>query len=353
MRNFQHKISAFVGILLFTGLAAFADEDLIIESRFFRAKMAEGTVMSEPAVIITSFSDPVFLPDPPASYAAEANLTYVSAMKAELSGVYRLRQVDFLTLGRIAWDGKKELLNEAIVLDGMLYVIFYRPQKREGSKLSLKIEIRRHSGLKILSQYRETWNGQQRILSLAESEKIESAWGAGEKILNTEIATRLDDSVVFGFPVNGHAIFLSLQAKKPDGDDERDKSIKVASDETASLIADSYVPPKPRHQITPLYPENCKLKGIEGLVTLFVQTDESGKVRSVKLWQKAHPDLDKSALEALRQWTFDPVLEKNKPAPASFFMTVDYKLPAAASPAGTAESKKDKTGRIEEDIRRE
>jgi TonB family protein len=352
MRNSQKKILMFAGILFFGASGAFAGEDLVIESRFFRAMMADAAAPSAPAVIVTSFSDPVFLPAPRASYAAEANLTYVSAMRAELSGVYRLNQVDYLTSGRIAWDGKKDVLNEAIVLDGMLYAIFYYPQKREASKLALRIEVWRYEGLRKLTDYHETWDGGRRILSLTESEKIESAWGAGEKILNTEIATRLDDSVVFGFPVNSHAFFLSIQVKKQDGSDVRERSIKIAPEEAVPMIADSYVPPKPRLQVTPLYPENCKLKGVEGTVTLFVQTDESGKVRTVRIWQKAHPDLDKAALEALRQWTFDPFIGKDKPAAGSFFMTVDYKLPVSAAPAGSGENKKEKTGAVPDDVRR-
>jgi TonB family protein len=352
MRNSQKRVLAFAGILFFAVSGAFAGEDLVIESRFFRAMMADAKAPSATAVIVTSFSDPVFLPAPRASYAAEANLTYVSAMRAELSGVYRLNQVDYLTSGRISWDGKKNVLNETIVLDGMLYAISYYPKKRESSKLALRIEVWRYEGLRKLTDYHETWEGRRRILSLTESEKIESAWGAGEKILNTEIATRLDDSVVFGFPVNGHAFFLSIQVKKQDGSDIRERTIKVAPEEAIPIVADSYVPPKPRFQVTPLYPENCKLKGIEGTVTLFVQTDESGKVKAVRVWQKADADLDKAALEALRQWTFDPFIGKDKPAAGSFFMTVDYKLPVLVAPAGSGENKKEKTGMVPDDARR-
>ena len=340
MRSHGKFAKILLGMLFFAGSAAFATtEDFVFESRFFRAALVEGTSAPGPAVIVTSFSDPVFLPAPPASFAAEANLTYISAMKAELTGIYRLSQVDFITSGRIAWDGKKEALNEAIVLDGMLYAISYYPEKLVGSKVSLRIEVRRHSGVKKMAQYREIWDGEKRIVVLARSEKIESAWGPGEKILNTEIATRLDESVVFGFPVNGHAFFLSLQAKREEELGGRDKSMRIAPDREIHMESEAYVPPKPRLQVTPIYPEVCVQKGIEGLVTLFVQTDETGNVISVRIWQKAHPDLDRNALEALRQWTFDPMPGKDKPVPASFFMTVDYRLPVSASSAGAPEKK--------------
>lgn len=340
MRSHGNFTKVLFGMLFLAGSAAFAaTEDFVFESRFFRAVLVEGKAAPGPAVIVTSFSDPVFLPAPPASFAAEANLTYISALKAELTGIYRLSQVDFITSGRIAWDGKKEALNEAIVLDGMLYAIHYFPEKIYGSKVSLRIEVRRHSGVKKMPQYREIWDGEKRIVVLARSEKIESAWGPGERILNTEIATRLDESVVFGFPVNGHAFFLSLQAKREEEPGVRNKSLRIAPDGEVQMESDAYVPPKPRLQVTPLYPESCILKGIEGLVTLHVQTDETGKVKSVRIWQKAHPDLDRNALEALKQWTFVPLIGRNRPVPASFFMTVDYRLPASVSSAGAPEKR--------------
>jgi TonB family protein len=329
-----------LGILLWPGLTALRAADrIVLESHFFRASTVDGSAPPGPAVIVTSFSDPVFLPAPPASYAAEADLTYVSALKTELTGIYRLSQVDYITSGRIVWDGEKSVLNEAIVLDGKLYSIFYYPGQLVGSKVALRIEAVRHSGHKMLSQYRETWDGQKRIVSLTESEKIESAWGPGEKILNNEIETRLDESVVFGFPVNGHAFFLSLQARKSEGTAGQEIGRKAAPNEAPPMVADAYVPPKPRFQVTPLYPESCIQKGIEGLVTLFVETDEAGRVRSARVWQKAHPDLDKNALEALRKWTFDPIPGENRPVPGSFFMTVDYRLPAGGSVVGAPEKR--------------
>jgi hypothetical protein len=75
-------------------------------------------------------------------------------------------------------------------------------------------------------------------------------------------------------------------------------------------------------------------------------------VKTVRIWQKAHPDLDNAALEALRQWTFDPFIGKDKPAAGSFFMTVDYKLPVSVAPAGSGENKKEKTGAMMDETKR-
>jgi TonB family protein len=325
----------FFGLILGLAGGALGAEDLVIVSHLFRGTRGGGAPLPAAVVIVKSFSDPVFLPNPPASFAARAELEFVSAMRADISGVYRLASVDPLSAGRIRWDGITESLMEAIVLDGTLYPIVYHPQKTDRSRINLRIEIFRHSGLSLSSI---AVPGQKPQLPPA----ITSAWGEGEKILDSELTIRLDESVVLGFPAADHDYFLSFQVRRPIRDDVFDPIIKVLPNEESSLASELYLPPKPKDHTTPPYPEKCRQDRIEGMVTLFIRTDESGKVSAVNIWQTAHPDLDRSAVDSLRRWTFEPYLEKGKPIPSSFFMTIDYRLPAApvAVPPGEGGEKK-------------
>jgi len=323
----------FFGFILGVAGGALGAEDLIIASHLFRGTRGGGAPLPAAVVIVKSFSDPVFIPNPPASFAAEAELAFVSAMRADISGVYRLASVDSLSSGRILWDGVTDSLTEAIVLDGTLYPIVYHPRKIDRSRISLRIEVFRHFGLSLSP-----------IVVPGKMPKlppgITSAWGEGKKILDSELIVRLDESVVLGFPAVDHDYFLSFQVRRPTKDDVLDSTIKVLPNEEVSLARELYLPPKPKDHATPPYPVKCQQDRIEGMVTLFVRTDESGKVASVNLWQAAHPDLDRSAVEALRRWTFEPYLEKGRPIPSSFFMTVDYRLPAAPVPPGEGVEKK-------------
>ena len=290
--------------------AARAGENYLIESRLFRGTQEAKTPLPASVVIIKSFSDPVFLPAPPSAFSAEAELSFVSAMRTELRGVFKLAQVDHLSSGRIVWDGAKEDLNEAIVLEGTLYPFVYHPRLLADGRIALRIEVSRHK---------------------AASAKVgNSAWDEGEKILDTDLAFGPADPVVLGFPVNGHAYFLSIQIREDSRpESERDLN-KLIQDGDVVWPSGFYIPPKPRFQVTPLYPKSCKDKLIEGTVTLFLKTDKTGRVTSVRVWRKANPDLEKSALDALRQWTFDPDLASGKPIPSIFFMSVDYKLKAVS-----------------------
>jgi len=331
------SIIPFLGLALILPLAAAQEWE--IESRLFRGIRDDGKPLPEQAVFVKSFSDPIFLPAPPNSFAAEADLAFVSSVRTELRGVYKLSHVQHLSTGRMTWDGRKDVLTEAIVLDGALYPIVYRPKKKDRYGLALQIEVSRHSGLGITIP---TTTVLKRVVKpgLADGPKlIDSAWGEGVPILNMELAVSFDDPVILGFPVNGHIYFLSLQIRENPKPAVAVPPVKNWAEGEGPLANDFYVPSKPRRQVVPIYPEACKQELIEGTVTVFVRTDDAGNVQSVRIWQKAHPDLDKSAVEALKQWSFEPRRIDLKPVPAAFFMAVDFRLPAASAAAEAGEKR--------------
>ena len=304
-------ILIFLGFISLADLWAFAGQDWVIETRLFRGTKDEGAIKAGAPVVITSFSDPVFISVKAASSASGAEQDSVSALKAELAKIYQLKNVDCISSGQIIWDGKKESLNETILLDGTFFPILFSPKTLNGRTISFKVDMRRYSG---------------------QEER--------EKILNTEMALRLDDPVVLGFPVNGHSYFLSLQVKKQSGSEIRQASIRSAGEDEVFWPLYEFILPQPTFTVMPIYPENCKKENIQGTVVLHVETDKEGKVKTVRVLEKGHSDLAKSAVEAIKQWTYEPVLRKGKPVRAIFYMTVDFKLRYVDSSPEAAEIKR-------------
>jgi TonB family protein len=313
------------------GPVAGEEKGFLIESRLFRGTQDEKTPLPGPAVIIKSFSDPEFLPAPPTRSSLAAEFSFVAAMKRELRGVFKLSQVEALCSGRIVWDGSRESLIEAVVLDEMLYSLVYHPRVLEDGRLALRIEASRHL---------KTGDALD-VSRIRRDQPLPSIWVSGEKILDTELALGLDDPVVLGFPVNGQAYFLSLRVRKSSEKVDRGEDLnKLILEGRINWPPGFYVPPKPRFQVTPVYPASCKERNIEGTVSLLIRTNKEGAVTSIKVRQKAHPDLDTSAVEALRQWKFEPDLANGKPVPSVFFMSVDYKLKVVSAPSAPAVSGK-------------
>lgn len=84
--------------------------------------------------------------------------------------------------------------------------------------------------------------------------------------------------------------------------------------------------PETVRTIAPEYPESCRSKGIEGSVGLEVSVDAAGRPTDIKIVKSAHPDLEKAAAAAVKQWLFKPSLVAGKPKAAVYVMTIDFKM---------------------------
>jgi len=105
-----------------------------------------------------------------------------------------------------------------------------------------------------------------------------------------------------------------------------DVEVKIRPGEkTIRPVVDIHLP-KPIIQIRPIYSEKCKKEKIEGTVILEVTVDEEGNVVKVQTLRSVHPDLDKAAKEAIKEWKYEQVIKDGKPVPAVFAVTVNFKL---------------------------
>jgi protein TonB len=71
---------------------------------------------------------------------------------------------------------------------------------------------------------------------------------------------------------------------------------------------------KPRaiFQTEPNYPAEMRSKRLEGVVTVVLVVDASGKVAEPRVEKSTHPAFDKPALDAVKQWKFEPAIRGGK-----------------------------------------
>lgn len=67
--------------------------------------------------------------------------------------------------------------------------------------------------------------------------------------------------------------------------------------------------PRPVHQVAGVYPSEMRAKNIEGSVTLIFIVDETGRVANPRVEKSSHPEFDLPALDAVRQWKFEPAIK--------------------------------------------
>ena len=89
----------------------------------------------------------------------------------------------------------------------------------------------------------------------------------------------------------------------------------------------SFARPMGGYQTRPRYPDSARRQGIEGETLLRFQVLASGHVSSVSVAQSAgHPDLDRSAVEAVQTWLFEPARRGKEAVPVWVTLPVRFQL---------------------------
>lgn len=70
--------------------------------------------------------------------------------------------------------------------------------------------------------------------------------------------------------------------------------------------------PRAVYQVAAGYPTSLRSQKLEGLVTVIFIVDDSGRVVSPRVEKASHPDFEAPALDAIRQWKFEPAIRGGK-----------------------------------------
>lgn len=89
-------------------------------------------------------------------------------------------------------------------------------------------------------------------------------------------------------------------------------------------LAEIDQPPREILKTAPNYPPEMRSKKAEGLVTLIFIVDESGRVTEPKVANSSHPAFDKPALQAVRQWKFEPAVRGGKRVPCRMRVPIRF-----------------------------
>jgi protein TonB len=107
-----------------------------------------------------------------------------------------------------------------------------------------------------------------------------------------------------------------------EGTDEPLYSDAAPVDETPVLWNLKLVDMKP-----PVYPPRCLRRGIEGRVRVRVLVGENGRPQEVTIGESSGESaLDQAALEAVREWRFEPAKRNGVPVRAWAVVPVEFKL---------------------------
>ncbi|MCH9647478.1 MAG: energy transducer TonB [Deltaproteobacteria bacterium] len=92
-------------------------------------------------------------------------------------------------------------------------------------------------------------------------------------------------------------------------------------------ITDDIVPPRAIFKDPPQYTEEARKEGVEGLVILQAVIDKAGEVREVKILKSLSNSLDEAAVDAIRQWRFEPATLDGVAVDVYYNLTINFTLP--------------------------
>jgi TonB family protein len=83
-------------------------------------------------------------------------------------------------------------------------------------------------------------------------------------------------------------------------------------------VADGIKGPVVLNRVEPKYPDIYRRAGISGIVIVEVAISEKGEVEGTRVLKSLAPGIDGAALEALRQWTYEPATKDGEPVAVLF-----------------------------------
>ncbi|MGA2533367.1 MAG: energy transducer TonB [Candidatus Aminicenantales bacterium] len=105
-----------------------------------------------------------------------------------------------------------------------------------------------------------------------------------------------------------------------------DALYRIIGDEAAPIRAAGEVRmPRLVKRVEPAYPEIARQAHIQGTVILEATTDTYGRVAGVKVLRSV-PLLDEAAVDAVRQWLYEPMVVNGRPRGVVFTVTLRFEL---------------------------
>lgn len=217
-------------------------------------------------------------------YMLSANLPSDAALEAEQNQIkktFNLKDVKLVTESTMNWEkGEWQKTHHMFRLDGKLYEVAI--ESKDVLSHQFRIEV---------------------------NEVSEKKTG---NLLDTEFTIPRRNIAVFGFEDgSGKPYFISL----------REEAVGVAAG-----ADESNKPPKIIKKVDPVYPEKARSAYIEGIVVLKTRTDVFGRVENVSVEKSDDPALDQAAIDAVRQWVYEPAIVYGRPKSAEFTVAVRFML---------------------------
>jgi protein TonB len=102
-------------------------------------------------------------------------------------------------------------------------------------------------------------------------------------------------------------------------------AVAYAQQKPPVRVGGSVKEPKKIKSVAPVYPQEAKEAGIQGVVILETLIEKDGTVGDIKVLRSV-PLLEAAAVDAVKQWVYEPTLMDGEPVQVLMVVTVNFTL---------------------------
>lgn len=110
--------------------------------------------------------------------------------------------------------------------------------------------------------------------------------------------------------------------------------IAFAADKVYRAGEDGVTAPRVKQQVGPKYTEEARTAHVQGTVLVAFEITPEGRAENIRVVKGLDAGLDRNAVDAIRQWTFEPGTKEGKPVRVSAQAEINFRLDYAFLPAG-------------------
>jgi len=316
------------GICMFSGLMLQADYVVELKTRFYEGAR-EGEVETL-EFVTSSYLQPTVTATIPARFL-------LAEEKVQIGKVFNLKDVNLIAEADLQLSAKKGKISQHLRLNGKAYRMEIAIQTKE---------------VKISAE-----SDKQDIVHQFKIGVFEQAEGKETHLMDTDIILPLKKMAVLGFEdKEGKPYFLSFHVTKvagtpppppppppppsatsyptsapappppPPKEIKQNKKKIEEFEKGAVRCVGEIKPPRLIKKVNPIYPEQAKQARVEGNVILGTRIDIQGRVSRVMVYSSKDFSLVQAAMDAVKQWVYEPLIVKGKPREAVFTTQVRFKL---------------------------
>ncbi len=295
-----------------------ADYVVELKTRFYEGAR-EGKVEA-PEFVTSSYLQPTVTATIPARFL-------LSDEKAQIGKVFNLKDVNLIAEADLQMSAKKGSISHLLRLNGKSYRLEISIQSKKETTHQFRIGIFEHAeGKETHLMETDVLLPQKKMAVLGFEDKEGKPYFLSFHVTNVAGTPPPPPPPPKPPTATSHPTSAPAPPPPPPKEIRQNKKRIEEFERGAVRCVGDIKPPRLIKKVDPIYPEAARQARVEGNVILGTRIDTQGYVSKVLVYSTKEFSLAQAAMDAVKQWVYEPLTIEGKPVEAVFTTSVNFKL---------------------------